>query len=246
VILSISKYAGKIMTEYDEGLVRHVAKAIQESVVIRARKRIEEGKIATEKIERTFVIAQAEADRSSSILLFALAEDLMLDCLKVHLNPQAHGGWDSITGGNGLLATASDRISLLELLYWIQPSTGADLRLMKSIRNRFAHHAEVHSFSDNKISGWVSSIHHHEKAALNPIEYYRTKRPTIRNAYLMRAAGTLFHLVSDLAVGPIAMQERLDPSLLFNRDFDRLPLNLQDAARAQARLMLQVALDQVE
>lgn len=234
------------MVKSDETLVAHVAKAIQDTVIKGARKRIEASEIATARIETTFSVAQGEADRSASILLFALAEDLMLGCLKSHLNSQAHGGWDGITGGNGLLATASDRIALLELLYWIRPSTGADLRLMKSIRNRFAHHADVHEFSDNKISGWVSSMNHHERPALENIKYYNDKKPTIRNLYLMRSAGILFHLVGDLAVGPVAMQEKLHPSIFLTKDFDLLPQNLQDSMRAQARLMLQVALDQVE
>lgn len=229
------------MLEFDEEAVGRVAEAIQAAAIAHARKRIEEHNFATERIETTFGVAQSEADRSASILLFALVEDLMLECLKTHLNPQAYGGWEGATGGNGLLATASDRISLLELLYWIRPSTGADLRLMKSIRNRFAHHANVHNFQDSKMSGWVSSMSQHERPIFRETGYYLDKRPTVRDLYLMRAIGTIYRLISDLAIGPVAMQERLDPSQLIGEDFSEQPLTVQNATRSQARLMLQVA-----
>jgi hypothetical protein len=115
---------------------------------------------------------------------------------------------------------------------------------MKSIRNRFAHHAGVHSYSDNSISGWISSMSHHERPALQQIEYYEKDKPTMRSLYLMRAAGTLFHLATDIAIGPIARQEKLHPGDLFKGDFSEQPQNIQDATRMQARLMLKVALEQ--
>lgn len=231
---------------FDEALVRRVADAIHGVVIKQAQDRIEQHEFPIKQIEAAFDIAQGEADRSASILLFALAEDLMLSCFKAHMNSGVHGGWEGVTGGNGVLATASDRISLLELLYWIRPSTGADLRLMKSIRNRFAHHADVHSFGDNKIAGWISSMSSHERPALERIEHFEKNKPTMRSLYLMRAAGSLFRLASDVAIGPVARQERVHPEALFRGDFDDQPQNIRDATRMQARLMLRVALEQAE
>ena len=106
--------------------------------VAMAMKIVEDQVLPLERIQQAFAIAKTEADRSASILLFALAEDMMLDSFKCHLNSNLRGGWSGVTGSNGLLATASDRITLLELLYWIRPQTCTDQRLMKSIRNRFA------------------------------------------------------------------------------------------------------------
>jgi hypothetical protein len=245
MLLAFAK-AGNAVSKFDDATVSRVADAVQAAAIAQARIRIEKHEFPIERIESTFGVAQSEADRSASILLFALVEDLMLECLKTHLNPQAYGGWEGVTGGNGLLATASDRISLLELLYWIRPSTGADLRLMKSIRNRFAHHADVHSYRDGKVSGWVSSMNQHEKPALREIYYYKNNKLTVRNLYLIRAVGTIFRLISDLAIGPVAIQESLDPSQLLGKDFSEQPQNVQDATRAQARLMLQVALAQAD
>jgi hypothetical protein len=232
--------------KFNEVLVGRVADALQAVVVRQARERIKRHEFPAGQIEAAFNIAKSEADRSASILLFALAEDLMLGCFKEHMNPNVHGGWEAVTGSNGVLATASDRISLLELLYWIRPGTGADLRLMKSIRNRFAHHASVHSFGDKTISGWISSMSHHERPALREIEYYSDRKPSVRSVFLMRSAGALFHLASDIAIGPVARQEKLDPGELLSGDFSEQPENIQDATRAQARLMLSVALEEAD
>ena len=149
-------------TDRDTSLVKRVAEAIRVAHVDQARDQLKEKILPLRRIENAFEIARREADRSTSILLFALAEDMMLNCLKDNLNQNISGGWNSVTGGNGVIATASDRLALLELLYWIRPRTASDLRLMKSIRNRFAHHAEVNSFTDSKISGWINSLTPHE------------------------------------------------------------------------------------
>lgn len=228
-------------SQFDDTIVSRVAEAIKAAAVRRAEERVESQIFPIERIEATFNIARNEADRSASILLFALAEDLMLQCFKAHMNPKGQGGWDGLTRGNGLLATASDRISLLELLYWIRPNTGSDLRIMKSIRNRFAHHADVHSFDDKIVAGWISSMRHHEDPVLSQTDQYKSKKPDMRSLYLMRVAGALSNLSSDLAIGPIAQQERLHPGELFQGDFDSQPACIQESARMQARLMLVVS-----
>src|SRR4051794_23791188 len=63
-----------------------------------------------QRIRNAFEVARGESDRSAAILIFALAEDLMLDAMKRYLNHDVKGGWDELVSGNGLLATANDRI----------------------------------------------------------------------------------------------------------------------------------------
>jgi hypothetical protein len=77
--------------------------------------------IQAERLRKTYSAAREEADRSAAILFFAMAEDLMLHGLKQHLHGEVNGGWNEISSGNGLLATANDRITLLTLLGWIDP-----------------------------------------------------------------------------------------------------------------------------
>lgn len=134
--------------------------------VARVREQAASYDIGAERLRKTFEGARAEADRSSAILLFALAEDLMLSGLKQHLHGEVKGGWDELSGGNGLLATASDRITLLALLSWIHPTVYADLRVLKTIRNRFAHHPDVIGFDEQKIRSQISALTPIEKALL--------------------------------------------------------------------------------
>lgn len=226
--------------EEDTSIVERVANAIRSAHIAQARHKLEEQELPLNRIEGAFEVACKEADRSASILLFALAEDLMLSCFKANMNPKVHGGWNSVTGGNGVLATASDRLSLLELLYWIKPSTAADLRLMKSIRNRFAHHADVHSFVDSKVSGWICLLTPREIPMQLTVTNQRQDKLSLRELYLIRSISTVVSLATDLAVGPIAMQERIHPDSLVAGDFDTLPENMKHALRVQAKLMLSI------
>lgn len=224
-------------------LIERVGKAIYENVVSRAKKRVGASNLYLERITSAFEAARSEADRLAAILLFALAEDLMLECLKQHLNPKVNGGWKSVSEGNGVIATASDRIVLLELLYWIRPRSGADLRLLKAIRNRFAHHAEVSSFDDRKIAGWVSSLTPYEKILENTtlIEKLPKQSWTNRELYLARSTSSLISLVFDLSIGPVAQQERINPQDINSASFDSQPDNMKNALRLQARILLRVA-----
>jgi len=108
---------------------------------------------------------------------------------------------------------------------------------MKSIRNRFADHAEVHSFADTKVAGWVTSMTPYEHPAIPLIrdELGSPERTlSLRELFLMRALGTLVNLATDLAVGPIATKRRVSPSDLTASGFDNQPKNIQDASRFQA------------
>lgn len=225
----------------DKTLLNKVADALMSAHLAQARERLSKHEFPFERIEKAFEVACAEADRSTSILLFAVAEDLMLECFKANMNPSVRGGWNAVAEGNGVLATASDRIDLLELLYWTKPNTCKDLRLMKAIRNRFAHHSEVHSFEDIKVASWIASMSHHEKV-VESLAPKRDVKTTLRDVFLMRAISTLVGLATDLAVGPISTQERLNPRSLTQGGFDNLPENMKEAMRTQSRLMLAVYL----
>ena len=173
-----------------------------------------------------------------SILLFALAEEMMLDCLAKRMNTSAKASWKQAIGTGGLLSTASNRLTLLELLYWIKPQTGADLRLMKSIRNKFAHHADVHEFSERQILGWITSMTKHE-GVLEKIEEAKARSKfTARQQFEMRSVATLCHLAMDLAVGPVAREAQVYPGALNMPDFDSQPQNMKDAVLCQAECLL--------
>lgn len=225
----------------DSSLRVRVAKAIYGTQVSHARAKAEAHDLQLDRLRRVFATARTESDRSAAILIFALAEDLMLDGFKANMNPGVKGGWASVTDANGVLATASDRITMLQLLYWVRDRTCEDLRLLKSIRNRFAHHADLESFADPKIAGWISSLSHREKPVftLFPEDERKAWRSfTSRELYLMRACSAVAQLVSDLAVGPAASAERVAPGDVEGRDFDALPENLKEARRVTAEVFL--------
>lgn len=209
-----------------------VASAIYNAAVDSARNQVESFDFQLSRITSVFNVAVSESDRSVSILLFALAEDLMLHALRHNMDGDCSGGWDSVTSGNGVLATASDRIMILELLKWIRPITGSQIRLMKSIRNRFAHHSDVCGFEDQKIRGWVSTMHAGETSAFELFpadERAKWRKHTPREIFIMRATGVITGLVADLAIMPASRRERVSAWDVSGRgDFDNLPEPLKD------------------
>lgn len=196
--------------------------------------------IQADRLRKTYAAAREEADRSAAILLFAMAEDVMLHGLKQHLRGEVAGGWDEISSGNGLLAAANDRITLLALLGWIQPLVYSDLRIMKAIRNRFAHHPDVIGFDENKVKSFIASLSPQEKAPLSAADA-AGERLTPRQLYLLRAGGTLMRLVHNLAVAPAARRENIAPGHVADGDWAKAPANMQELHRILAEHMLLVA-----
>lgn len=209
--------------------------------VERVRSAAAEHDVQCERLSKTLEAARSEADRSAAILLFALAEDLMLSGLKQHLSGQVKGGWDDVSSGNGLLATASDRITLLALLGWIHPAVYDGLRTLKSIRNRFAHHPDVIGFDEQKISGFVSALAPLEKTTLEALGRPRTSKLTTRQTFLCRSANIIVQLVSNLAVAPSARTEKVAPGHVDMVPWEKLPTNLQDLYKILAEHMAAVA-----
>lgn len=190
-----------------------------------------------DRLRRVFSTARTEADRSAAILVFALAEDLMLDAIKRYCNPDVQGGWDEVTGGNGLLATANDRINFLYLLRWIQPQVYADLRLLKSIRNRFAHHADVSGFEEEKIKSWIYAMKTTEENLLGSVAWGdipRSEKFTARQMFLARSSLVLTRLMANLAIAPEARAARVSPGHVESQGWDRFPDNLKELYRIAA------------
>jgi hypothetical protein len=228
------------ISEQEEELVQRVADAMYKQQVDQARAKVAAYVIDYDRIRRVFKVAHEESDRAAAILLFALAEDLMLEGLRRNLNPKVSGGWKAVTDGNGVLATASDRITMLHLLRWIRDGTCADIGLLKSIRNRFAHHADVDSFDDQKIRGWVSTLSPREKSlerVFGAEKVAAWPKFTAKRLYFLRATGTIISLVNDLALGPISRMERVNPSDV-GGDWETGLDNLKEISRIAAEAVL--------
>lgn len=196
--------------------------------------------IGADRLRRTLAATRSEADRSAAILIFALAEDLMISGLRQHLPGNVKGGWEEIASGNGLLATASDRISLLALLGWIHPEVYADLRVLKTIRNRFAHHPDVIGFSDSKIRSSIATLAPHEKHPIEVITGVAHKSLTPRQLYMLRSGGLIIRLVANLAVAPTARQLNVAPGHIDMVPWSELPPNLQELMQISAEHLVAI------
>jgi hypothetical protein len=187
------------------------------------------------RLKKVFTAARLEADRSSAILMFALAEDLMLSAIERYCCTNLPGnGWKDAIAGNGLLATANNRLTFLFLLGWMDPSVHADLHLMKSIRNRFAHHADVEGFNDPKIRGYISTMTALEQAVFEgkaKSGMTPPKKLTPRQLFLMRSALTIAVLVTTLSVAPRARITGVAPWHVVDGDWKLLPDNLKAVHR---------------
>jgi hypothetical protein len=220
-----------------------VARAMYGTAIDSVRQHAAKLDLRTERLRGVFRTARSEADRSAAILVFALAEDLMLDAIKRYLKADVKGGWAEVTGSNGLLATANDRITFLCLLQWIHPVVYADLRLLKSIRNRFAHHADVSSFEDSVIRNWIGAISSVESAPLaaaSGAEVGHPTKPSTRQLFLMRSALVVTRLVANLAVAPQARALQVAPGHVEGPTWELYPDNLKELYRIAAEVVLSV------
>lgn len=223
-----------------DDMVSRVARAMYGNAVVRSREHTAGLDLGCERISQALQTALNDSDRSAAILIFALIEDLMLDYLKRYLSiDYIKGGWDEVIGGNGLLATANDRITLISLLGWIRPVVYNDLRLLKSIRNRFAHHAQVDGFVDSAIQSWIASMKVTEESAVNAFMedgYQLLKMFSPRQKYLMRASMIVTELLTDLAIAPNARQAQVAPGHV-SGSWDDMPENIKEVRRLAVRII---------
>jgi DNA-binding MltR family transcriptional regulator len=193
-----------------------------------------------EKIRATLEeVRTGTDDRLASILIFALIDDVMLCLLKANMNSKMKGGLPRVFEGQGMLATASSRLTLADALGWIDAETLADADLLRKIRNHFAHNVSTRSFSDSPVSGWLTSMKPRERrylevvGAVAPGESHRFKESSdlnLRHRFVIRSADVVSQMCLELATFPSALRHRVDPKHMFS-DWDKMPSSLQEARR---------------
>src|ERR1700733_12022769 len=105
-------------------------------------------------------------DRAAAIIGGAYVETALEQVLRSHLcgDPKA---MESIFGPQGYLATFAAKIDMCYALGFVGKQTHTNLKLMKDIRNRFAHsiveltddeELTAVSFSTKPVSSWCDSI----------------------------------------------------------------------------------------
>ena len=103
------------------------------------------------------------SDRAAAITIFALFDDLLLKVMQEHFDPDIPGGFDSIFHPSAFLGTAHNRLKLALALRWVEKTTYQDINLLRSIRNRFAHHIEAKTFDDARMAGYITSLSENDR-----------------------------------------------------------------------------------
>ena len=156
------------------------------------------------------------------------------DFFKEKLTGKVSSGVDeAFLFGNGILASAYAKINLLAGLEWIRNETYADLTMLRKIRNEFAHHVELKTFSDNPIRGYIESMtHYSEDSILNTLnDETRPKKLSIRTKFLVRAVSAVYRLIHDLIVIQAAIAARVDPGSLVSGGWEDRPENVKNLLR---------------
>lgn len=198
-----------------------------------------------EKIERVLAEVSRSSDRAAVILIFALIDDLFIQYFSLFLNGQIKGGTASLFDGNGMLATAHNRITMAAALYWIGKATYADLNLIRGIRNKFAHEIDINELSHRKISGIIHSMHKYETVFFKVPELngkiVSDRKWTDRECFLVRTAMVIKNLVSELILARSAIANKIHPSDTLFIPFDDAPENVRNLSRSIAKFVLSVA-----
>ncbi|HWU80367.1 MAG TPA: hypothetical protein VN158_09925 [Caulobacter sp.] len=218
----------------DPALVEKVASTLYQVQVDNARKLVSDTEFDLAEMKRVAQVAISESDRAAAILLFSYAEDMMLEGIKRNINKDIKGSFDGLVSPNGLLATASDRITFLAALRWIDKPTYTSLNILRGIRNRFAHHVACDSLSERSIAGMVTSLPDFERPIFEQMEIEPFNH---RETYLARAFLTVHRVMYETSVLPHALAHQVDPRDV-SGTFDSGPDNLRKLGLTAADCIL--------
>jgi len=118
---------------------------------------------------------------------------------------------------------------LLRALQRLRQETYGDLRLLASIRNRFAHSHTALTFDDAKIQGYLSTLRKHEEKFS---DWCDLKQLTTKQIFLVRAIVTLFELYGDLVLMPASLKSGLGPRGAFAAGYDQFPAQLRESQKS--------------
>jgi hypothetical protein len=103
-----------------------------------------------------FEMFHSESDRGAVVLAGSYIENYLGIYLCSRMTDKSLE--KEIFGANGALSTFSQRIDFSQAFGFLTKEQCAELRLIKKIRNHFAHHPKNASFTDEKVKNWVDSL----------------------------------------------------------------------------------------
>jgi DNA-binding MltR family transcriptional regulator len=226
--------------EIADAQVEHIAKALFDHAVRMGRDAVAARVLPLDKITTVFGSALTASDREAAIIIFCLIDDLATDFFREKLTGSVSSDVDeAFLAGNGMLATAHSKITLLAGHEWISNKVYRQLTLMRKVRNDFAHHVDLTTFNDSPIRDYIGSMEASEEPVL--ATYDADKRPeklSPRTRFICRSALAVCSMVHDLAVFQAAIDNRVPPGAILAGGFDHLPDNIKNLLRRGARIAL--------
>jgi hypothetical protein len=183
-----------------------------------------------------------ESDRAVAVIVFAYVDEQLRVLMERACNPDIAGGCKSLFEGFGPLASAGARIQLAAALFWLSPLSYKNLRLMRKIRNEFAHSTAARSFSDSAISGLVTNMERLEEAviAASPEEFRPETERKPRDLFIVRSALTCAHMMSEVAVAPAAIRAGLYPHEPLRHGYAELPQSVKELTRSAMTVLAEL------
>jgi DNA-binding MltR family transcriptional regulator len=121
------------------------------------------------KIEQAIAQIARNSDRAIGIIAAAVLEEHITNAIKKRWrdSPKVADGLLQIEGP---LGNFGPKIDLVFLMGLISPEGHQDMKIIKKIRNKFAHNLEVDTFETPLIKGWCFELSHFEKFVLKDEE----------------------------------------------------------------------------
>ena len=140
----------------------------------------------SEKLMETLIEEMgSQTDRGAAIIGAAWVEEAMTAAIEAYLYPSSKA-WDGLFGNYGPMSTFSAKIDLARLLGMVSEVIRADLRIIRDVRNEFAHRI-AHKDSQEKLS---FKTEHIRSKCLNLRCVEHEEHKDARRAF-SRACGTL-------------------------------------------------------
>lgn len=119
----------------------------------------------------------SESDRGAVVLAGSYIENYLGIYLASKMTDKSLE--NEIFGANGPLSTFSQRIDFSQDFGLLTKEQCGELRLIKKIRNHFAHHPKSASFSDEKVKNWVASLKSSKEITMENGEKFKIGEPKI-------------------------------------------------------------------
>lgn len=114
--------------------------------------------IGASEIERgAFQQVRSDSDRAVGVVAGSIVERRLMDAIRAQMRPD-RATTKRLFNPDGPLGAFGPKIDLAYMLGMLSDSAATDLRLIKSIRNTFAHSLESSSFQEHEIADRCSRI----------------------------------------------------------------------------------------